>query len=753
MTDFRLGTFDKTILGLSLVGALVTGYGVFNEHLVVSHFVKGRSTSEPIGRVASAESDVRRKMGQSILWYHVDKDEVLFENDSLYTGSDSKTSIAIGDKSEINLGPNSLVVLQKRNQELQVDLQVGTLVAELKKGERMNIVHQGEVARVEAESNNTLQVSKSDQGNLKLSSLSGGSKVQVRDSIQKLSSEEEVEVDQKLKVEKHRLDVLLRSPSEGEELWVGPEEAVRFQWTRLSAGENYYLQVSSDRNFNQLVLNEQMISDSFAAKDLSLNRPYYWRLSRKVGDLWAPVSRAGSFRAYKKSAPQPLFPLAGWSVEVEEAAHMRFKWKRKVGVDQYRIQVAKDPEFNAVVMNEVTGKDFVQNLRLEPAVYYWRVKAEDIAPLANLWGNGGDFSILSAEPEPAPVIAEDVELPAEPVIDPQLQATKLPKPKLPQELPAKVSKLEIGNEQQIVELQYAPGEGRDPASLRERLINPPKMSWKVPKGQKGPFVVEVSNTPEFSKKLVEKETAGSQFTWRDVEPGEYFWRVRQKPKGGSDSSVSDVGELKVRLPAPGIEREINHVESVEDPAKMKDLTEVEVSWAEVPLANSYDVILAKNSDFSKKTLKLKSNQPGAKIRLKKSGAYYMKVAAMNKSGRRISSYSPPAKINFEKKLMMKAPSPELPSNGTTVVRFAGQESSPVAFSWSDVKHAKDYHLQLASDPQFKQLIEDVKVPSTSWVYDKAPPNGKIYWRVRAEYDEYESDWSSVRSFEGQVAEE
>ena len=71
-----------------------------------------------------------------------------------------------------------------------------------------------------------------------------------------------------------------------------------------------------------------------------------------------------------------------------------------------------------------------------------------------------------------------------------------------------------------------------------------------------------------------------------------------------------------------------------------------------------------------------------------------------------------------------APAPLLPAQGADV-------SGHPIFRWAWREGAKEYRLQVAQDPTFGNLIEDVKTQATSYTPTKSyPADTVLYWRVR-----------------------
>ena len=72
------------------------------------------------------------------------------------------------------------------------------------------------------------------------------------------------------------------------------------------------------------------------------------------------------------------------------------------------------------------------------------------------------------------------------------------------------------------------------------------------------------------------------------------------------------------------------------------------------------------------------------------------------------------------------------------------------FSWGTAEGARDYRLQVALDPSFGSVIDDVVTSSTAFTsFTTYPADAQLYWRVRANADastEVGLNWSPTRAF-------
>jgi hypothetical protein len=72
-----------------------------------------------------------------------------------------------------------------------------------------------------------------------------------------------------------------------------------------------------------------------------------------------------------------------------------------------------------------------------------------------------------------------------------------------------------------------------------------------------------------------------------------------------------------------------------------------------------------------------------------------------------------------------------------------------SFRWSPAEHARRYRLQVATDPTFSNLLDDVTTDATSYTSNSTyPADTVLYWRVRADDENLVGlTWSATGTFQ------
>lgn len=161
------------------------------------------------------------------------------------------------------------------------------------------------------------------------------------------------------------------------------------------------------------------------------------------------------------------------------------------------------------------------------------------------------------------------------------------------------------------------------------------------------------------------------------------------------------------------------------------------TWNPVSGAAGYFVVVARDAEFTAVVDYAFTHAPVYAPRKQyadETTSYYWAVIPAGAPGYCTRSDWDTQKVTFEKRSV--PPALLGPEDGEDV------PLQPL-FRWSAVESADKYRLQVATDPQFGELLDDVLTASTAYASTKAyPADTRLYWRVRAN----SLNWSPPRSF-------
>lgn len=193
-----------------------------------------------------------------------------------------------------------------------------------------------------------------------------------------------------------------------------PPRMPLFRWRPLAGYNSYFVLVSSDPDFTNLVDYAFTQVPAYAPR-LGFGtktypdetNEYYWAVLPATAGNGGGVVTAPQFSApapfLKQSVPPTLVSPADGDVF---DGQVRFRWTPTEGARRYRLQVATDPTFSTTIEDLVQGTDSTTYTSSEtyPADrdLYWRVRADDENAIGLTWSRVGTFRKTLAAPVPDP---------------------------------------------------------------------------------------------------------------------------------------------------------------------------------------------------------------------------------------------------------------------------------------------------------------------------------------------------------------
>lgn len=502
-------------------------------------------------------------------------------------------------------------------------------------------------------------------------------------------------------VHRPKRTLTLTEPVDQQLLWLEPTRIPTLAWSRPLNMNEYHIQIALDPRFRKVVIDEPVSGSSYRPGQVLADGQYYWQL--KPSQTGLPVAGPQSFTVsllepveLVEPDPNHVFELPGR----EKSGVVKFVWTCKPSARNYRIQIASDPEFRALVHDEVVNGCRGKSIRLTHGTFYWRVRLEDVPEPQEYWSQPLQLALRSRE------TARPMGLAVPRLMNPVAAFT----------------------------LSFR-GKPRDVASISKNLIKAPVLSWRPVKGARE-YLVQLSTTKDFSHLLSEETTASTRLEFRGAIPGKVYWRVLAHGRGSEASGYSARGQLNILLPTPQLSSsyKLSVASDSKEPAQLE--------WPSSPLADKYLVQISPTRDLAgaeeQVTRSPKLSMTGGP------GKYYVRVAAADGSGQLLSAYSSLAEVNVESVFNLASPKPKTPPNGAHAPATNGHIS--IVFSWTKIPAAESYTLELSSDADFTKIISRHVSHQRGFLLKQAPLNGDVFWRVRSESNKGNSDWSPTSHF-------
>jgi hypothetical protein len=251
------------------------------------------------------------------------------------------------------------------------------------------------------------------------------------------------------------------------------------------------------------------------------------------------------------------------------------------------------------------------------------------------------------------------------------------------------------------------------------------------------YVVEVATDSLFANPVTEvRDIPANSVQAAIFAPNtKYWWRVyARNAEGNGPWSQAYAFTTIIAGPAKPM---------LEYPAKSETKldTNITFTWFTTEGADSYELQIAERDAFVTLTAELKdlADTTASYSGLKNNTQYYWRVRALNDSG--YSQWSEPWKF----RTIMKAP------EGDVVLVFPADNATEmltdITLEWAVVPNALYYHVQVAKDNQFGNMVYEKENYWTNDLYlQDLDYNTTYFWRIKAYNEAGETTWSPVYSF-------
>jgi hypothetical protein len=577
------------------------------------------------------------------------------------------------------------------------------------------------------------------------------------------------------------LQPALQSPGSGAALSF-PANPVVLNWTGVAGAAHYLVSVASDPTLGSLVLHyanqdnpsgpPNVAANSAALTSALAPGSYYWSV--------VPVDAEGNRGVATPVASFNWLWPSATATHLEdlnaapEAYDPRFSWDPVPGGARYEVEINSSSDFAPGSKVCCSGTSIATSLSptqvFKDNVYYWRVRAFDPDGNAGVWNQGQSFTKTF-----------DKVAPAGPVV-----GTSIKNLRMRDNLADPGTDLNTGiagyqTEVPVVRWDPVPG-----AASYEVQVVPYAGS-----------ACDWTNTDHVKKTSVPEWTplsvpAGNPVVWQGtlamdqglsrLDPDTYCFRVRARSdraasnqevwgdytylQNGSTDSTAPVGPAFdwTAYPNPADPGASTPCPPAGYPCAGDYLSPVTASttgrtplftWKPLSGANSYFVVVAKDSNFSNVIDEGFTRVPAYAPRNQLTPTtytdetttfYWAILPSANADGTGALPIDLPtsAKGSFQK----QSTPPTLISPNSVQV-FYDQPT----FSWTPTLGARRYRIQVSADPSFGDPLDDVVTDATSYSSNTTyPADTVLYWRVRADDENLTGlTWSATGTFQKKLA--
>lgn len=717
---------DKAILFIAGAMLVIFSYFLFDDSVLTRTQVATKN--DLIGEVYQIKNDVRRKSQGDFSWLPTTIKDHVYSSDSVFTGSKSEVSIQLSDGSIIHVKENSLIALNVKEGQMELNLKYGDLVGEVKESSELTIRSGGEEFKLGGKDASqptlpagpsSVMISRSRTGQNQIHKVKGAPRLVSKKTgqtvtLQPAPPEKEPTLDSAPILPKAALvevkpKIQLITPDRTLLVRKASQDPLNLEWKSegLDAKDSYIVEIKAKNDVPEIMFHETTTRTKITLKTTLSDGDYSWRvLAQNNQEQPRTQSEYHSFQVVTLTAPDWIHPKIG-SIVPSNQQLLDLEWTNLNAIT-YEWQISSDKEFQQII-NQGQGSESKPSVdKPAPGEYWARVRGqktkEPQAVLWTPWSLAQNFKVAEAP------------------------LTELPAP-----IPIK----------RRFDVDGATQTPRSPASLPKANIG-----WVEVKNADS-YIVETSDDPKFdpkSKQTKKIETKKLLHVFDDYTRPKHFARVRAKGKNGILSPPSRLIEIVVKLPTPNLQPLQSRTLKSDNPELKPPVQEMTSTWTPVVFTSQYQIELAKSAKFEKSKIVF-SPTPRIKLMVSEPGKYYARVRPLDSTQEPLTGYSNTINFEYIFKQTLRAPALAEPFNEATV--FLQKDVEPfIWLEWKEVPHSANYEIQISNEASFKKVLIKGSPTNPRFLLKERVPYGKIFWRVRAiaKDQEHNSQWSPVRLF-------
>ena len=539
-------------------------------------------------------------------------------------------------------------------------------------------------------------------------------------------------------------------------------------WNAVVGVTSYSLQVATDSNFSNIVIDQPDISTvSYPISGLINSTTYYWRVRSDHTTSASPWTSARSFTTIVAVPPQPVLGLPA-NTASGVSTRPAFSWPDATDASSYRIQVASNADFSNIIIDQAgLAITSYQSAELNfLSTYYWRVNATNIAGTSP-WSSAWSFVTTISAPTLSAPANNSFGMPLNPTlawnystsqttyqlqvaVDNTFQVTSIDQPGITNTYWTLSSAFLAHNTMYYWRVRASNISGISdwsaiwtfatvvgeavlvlPANNADGVTTAPLLSWNAPSGATA-YRLQMATDQNFTNVILDQsgvantafQTSGLS-NWTD-----YYWRVMASNAGGP-GNWSAVSRFTTIVAVPILSAPVNNTNSIPN-------TNPSLSWSAVNGATSYRIQVAADDTFNS----LVKDQAGitstsySNLALTYATNYYWRVQASNAGG--TGGWS----NTFGFLTIIPPTTLAAPATGSTM------QPLNATLQWNSSSYATSYRLQAATLADFSSTVIDLSgIGGTSYQLSGLTSSTLYYWRVQVvSSSQGASYWSTVWSF-------
>lgn len=359
-----------------------------------------KNDDAPIAQVLSSNKQVLRKPTSQLIWTPISKNDILYNKELIKTDKDSDVEIEFLDGSTVlNLGPDSLIVVQKKEEQLALELVKGNLSVDRnvastngeKKSENIIVKTSGDKS-VALSSGSKTNLSRTSSGDTDVEVLKGSAEVVDSTGKKAEITSGKASTISKTGVTSNKINIGIISPNPLalNKIYINQaDKNLAFKWktTLPKSKMSLWMKPIGTKKSEPLKIVKTVDSSSGQLTYPIQEGKYSWKLVATAENSDPNIldknviaeTMLTSTKIESRKFPVITVNEAKSPVEFEKfPTDLKFSWEKTEEMNQVNLQVSSDPSFkpDSILkqkMKDDQHKDSEVVTINEPGKYYWRV--------------------------------------------------------------------------------------------------------------------------------------------------------------------------------------------------------------------------------------------------------------------------------------------------------------------------------------------------------------------------------------------
>jgi len=377
---YKLNRTEWSIITTCIIIIMATFYSLYKS----SNPNLEKTLQQKIGTITFRYKVAQKRHSQRAIWENVDQDSIVYNNNFIRTDDLSEATIHLENNTQIELDPNSMIVLQYHKGKSQIKVTQGSVLINSKGAKRNQSVIIINNKKLSLQKAISKIVQKLDTSQAQISVREGKAIFSLKIGDQVIEQGESVTLDNKNNFSKVRKIPLIAPKDNSHFITNHNYKKITLQWKEATPTNVY---VASDIEFLKNVIKSK-VNASQTTVNLTTGI-HYWKIEQTLAGKTV-FSSTYKLNIIKSPKIRLISPFNTSTVKGQKSNTTRnkgwvfFSWKKILLANSYNLYIAQDREMK---LNKQTFETYHNSFAtlLKAGKYFWQVKINSIlkVPLIN----------------------------------------------------------------------------------------------------------------------------------------------------------------------------------------------------------------------------------------------------------------------------------------------------------------------------------------------------------------------------------